>query len=108
MEFSKQLMIAATISLVTMTGVSFASGSFSSAGSSGVSDTYNQGKIVVHKKIICATCPLKSNDLDKNTANNIATAIAQNNANIAELSPTEKKSALVYLSKRFDIQFSSN
>jgi len=78
-----------------------ASGSFSSAGGDNLSGMYNQGKVVVHKKIICNSCPLSSDTLDEKTANNIITEINADGSSLSELSQAEKQSALAYLGKRF-------
>ncbi len=89
------------ISLMTGATLSSASGSFSSDGGDSLNGMYNQGKVVVHKKIICDTCPLSTVKLDESTANNIITEINNDGHSLSELSQAEKQSALTYLGKRF-------
>ncbi len=101
MKYSTLFSVFTGISLMAGATLCTASGSFSNSGGDNLNGMYNQGKVVVHKKIICHSCPLSSDTLDKKTANDIITEINTDGGRLSELSQTEKQSALTYLDKRF-------
>jgi len=101
MKYPTLLSVFIGISLMASATLCSASGSFSSAGGDNLNGMYNQGKVVVHKKIICNSCPLSTDNLDEKAADNIVTEINNDGASLSELSQAEKQSALTYLGKRF-------
>ena len=93
-----------TLGLLAGSAGSFASGSFSGAGSSGVQSGYNQGKVILHKKLICNSCPLAMSGLDKMGAMKIMEKVKGNSKEVQMLTHRERKAVGFYISKRFKIK----
>ena len=104
MTFRKASLAFLTIGLITASTTSIASGSFSSRGGSGIQDPYNYGKIVLHKKLICNSCPMKSENFNKMEAKKMMMKVSANSEEMQSLNKKERKAVAFYLNKRFDIQ----
>ena len=104
MTLRKVSMAFLAVGLITVSATSIASGSFSGRGGSGIQDPYNYGKIVLHKKLICKSCPLESEKFNKMEAKNVMMKVSSNSEDIQSLSHRERKAVTFYLNKRFDIQ----
>ncbi|NOY71906.1 MAG: hypothetical protein GXP14_05945 [Gammaproteobacteria bacterium] len=65
---------------------------------------YNQGKTIVHKQLICESCPLEAATLDENTAMTIIEELKTNGTGSDSLSDAQKESVIVYLEKRFSMK----
>ncbi len=80
----------------------FASGSEHMSKSNNADNVYNQGKTIVHKQLICESCPLEAATLDENTAMTIIEELKTNGSD--SLSESQKESVIVYLEKRFSMK----
>lgn len=101
MAFLQALRAFVFISLLGCSVSTFASGSFSFGAAAVPQDDYNQGKVLLHKKLICGSCPMASSGLDKASAQQLLSKIEGGDA--AGLSPKEQDAVIYYLQERFDL-----
>jgi len=82
----------------------FASGSHDMSKENHADSAYNQGKTVVHKQLICKSCPLETAVLDKDVAMTIIEKLVTGNVSVESISEDDKQSVIVYLEKRFSLR----
>ncbi|VAW88724.1 hypothetical protein MNBD_GAMMA16-115 [hydrothermal vent metagenome] len=98
-----KLFTFAVLSLIVSSSA-FASGSHDMSKENHADSTYNQGKTVVHKQLICQSCPLETANLDKDAAMTIIEKLVTGNTSVESISESDKQSVIVYLEKRFSLK----
>jgi len=100
----KLLLIAlAGVSLCAVSAGSFASGSFSKSSSGNLQNSYNHGKAIFHKKIICMKCPLPKESVTKNVAVEVIAAIDSDKILMEKFTDKERSAVAHYLKKRYKL-----
>lgn len=102
MYYLKTLSISALLMIFSCSA--FASGSDHTSKSNNADNIYNEGKTIVHKQLICESCPLEAATLDENTAMTIIEKLKTNSTGSDSLSASQKESVIVYLEKRFSMK----
>jgi len=91
------------LSILAVSSFALASGSHSSGSMKMSKGDYNKGKMIVHKQIMCDSCPMKSASLDKSTAKDIMMKLKKGDASLGSFQKAEVKSVVVYLEDRFSM-----
>jgi len=96
------IIIASTILAVCSINV-YASGSHSMGDGNMAKSSYNKGKTLLHKQLMCKSCPLNEMSLDKTVAANLIAKLTDGSPEVGSLSPAEKQSVVTYLQERFEL-----
>lgn len=100
---TKKLVIAAVMAgSATLSISSYGSGSFSRP-SNGLQDSYNQGKAVFYRKVVCSSCPLHGEKINRSSADEIAQKISSDAQYVSGLSKRERMAVVKYLGKRYKL-----
>jgi len=80
-----------------------ASGSFGGGGSSGAHSSYNLGKSLFHKKLICNQCPADGIQMNKKGAKDLIMNLEEQEDFASDLNAKNRKAVIAYLSRRFKV-----
>lgn len=89
-----------TAALLLSTSV-MASGSFGGGGGVGLQNTYNLGKAVFHKKMVCDDCPVKSSRLDSKGAKELINRLMADESFAQQVTGKNRQAVIVYLKRRY-------
>lgn len=78
-----------------------ASGSFGGGGGVGLQNTYNLGKAVFHKKMVCDDCAVKSSKLDSMGAKELINKLMADKQFAQNVKGKNRKAVIVYLKRRY-------
>ena len=90
-------------SLTVVSASSFASGSFSKSSSGSLQNSYNHGKSIFYKKIICKKCPLPKASVTMGVAKEVVAAMDSDKMLMNKLSDKERGAVTHYLKKRYKL-----
>mgnify|MGYP000152543274 CR=1 FL=1 len=80
-----------------------ASGSFGGGASTGAHSSYNLGKSLFHKKLICNQCPANGIKMNKKGAEKLIMDLEVNQEFASDLNEKKRKAVIAYLSRRFKV-----
>lgn len=94
-------LVAAVFFLIAFSSSVFASGSLSSDSGNMASSEYSKGKMIVHKQLMCSSCPLNSANLNESTAKDIVMKLKNGDSSLGSFQQSEVQSVVAYLQDRF-------
>ena len=107
------LLLAAAVGCAVIQTSAFASGSITAGGTISPRDAYTQGKAVTFQKLVCDSCPLQKNELNRDRAQSLKNSLeardekekpgSQDDENIKVLDRDEQELVHYYLSRRFKL-----
>lgn len=97
----KTVIVLSSFALFSTT--TLASGSFGGNSNFNGHNSYNLGKSVFHKKIICPTCPESSLKMTKSSAVELINKLTEKTGFADNLSDKNRLATIEYLTKRFKI-----
>ena len=97
-------LFAVCLSLSSVAMMANASGSFNPYGGNSEQRIYGIGKQVFHKKLVCDSCPLSGQSINKNVAHETIKNISARADGFETLKPKERKAAIFYLKKRYRLR----
>lgn len=81
----------------------FASGSYSSGGVQ-TDQSYNFGKAIFYKQVICDACPLAQSEPDNaDMATKIVLQLNEKPESLQKLTDKEREAAIYYLKRRYEL-----
>jgi len=99
----KLLLSSVLLSSVFMSTNTLASGSFGGGSGIGAHNSYNLGKSVFHKKLICQTCPATGTEMSKSGALKIIKKLETDQDFAHNLNDKKRMAVVEYLSRRFQL-----
>lgn len=96
----RRLAIAAVAATLSMSAM--ASGSFSSGSGVGFQNTYNVGKSVFYKKVVCDDCPVEGSGFDSNKAMELINKLNDEEMFLQEVGGEERQALIYYLTRRYN------
>ncbi|MCG8611840.1 MAG: hypothetical protein MI864_15030 [Pseudomonadales bacterium] len=101
MKILKRTSLAIMLGCTLLSSGLQASGSFSGGSASGLQNTYTLGKSVFHRKLVCSSCPLAGQELNRDSANKLIHQVEDSASVQQVLSGKERKAVIHYIQKRF-------
>ena len=71
-------------------GTAFTSGSLSAGSGTSPRDAYTQGKVLIFKKLVCASCPIQRGELDRARAQSLKSSIEARDAETKPGTPDDE------------------
>jgi len=93
-------LIASSIAVTTSV---HASGSFGGGGNIGSHNSYNLGKSLFHKKLICNACPANGTEMNKTGAKKLIKNLQMDDSFASNLNAKKREAVIAYLTRRFKV-----
>ena len=95
------LTLAGSAAALLLSTSVMASGSFGGGGGVGLQNTYNLGKAIFHKRMVCDDCAIKSSKLDSMGAKEIINKLMADEQFAQQVTGKNRQAVIVYLKRRY-------
>lgn len=89
------------VMMASVSAGAIASGSFSGGSGVGIQNSYNLGKSVFHKKLVCSSCVMAGQKVQAQDAKNIINKLKTDGAFLSDVKGRKRTALITYLKKRY-------